>query len=219
MKKIIFIVCMMFSFILPVSASKYGNCSSQEIKRMYSIVNNVNITYSYTDKPDRPYFNITLTNMTNDIFFYDLVTERKYYYSDTNNGEITISGYSNVSGNFKFYSNNSKCKDISLGVRYYNLPEYNFYYNSDICKGLQDFYGCQKWGNVNLTYSELEKAIEEYKNPPIEKIEELKEEDYKSIVDYIIEFYLKYYIFIYIALIIIVGLIVFFVKKNNRFKL
>lgn len=216
-KYILFLIIVLFTFN-GVDALTYGGCDYSVISRLKSLVTNVNITYDYTMENNYPSFNVTITNITPDMYFYDTVMRRNYYYGDTNNGEITIYGYTGTSGNLKFYSNVGECYGVSLGTKYYKFPKFNSYYNSDLCQGMWDYSICQKWADINYSYTEFKDKIEEYKNSDEEQ-EEVVIEYQKGFFDKLIEFYINYYYIILGLIIIVFGTIIFINSRKNRFNL
>lgn len=217
MKKLILFLIISFSFINSFALT-YGGCDYSTVSRMKSIVSNINISYDYSIINNEAYFNVTINNLTDDIYFYDTVTRRNYYYSDTNNGEITIYNYTN-SGSYKFYSNNSSCLNVSLGNKYYKFPEYNYYYGDPLCSNIPNYSLCQKWGNVSYSRAEFEQMVNEYKNTKEEVEEEIVIEYEKTIIDKIVELYINYYYYFFGSIILILTPIIIVSNRKNRFKL
>lgn len=219
MKKIILFFLINF-FPFSLSALTYGGCDYSDVSRMKSIVTNINLSYDYKIISNEVYFDVTISNLTDDIYFYDTSTEKKYYYSDTNNGEIVIPDYNITSGSYKFYSAKNECFGVSLGTKYYNFPVYNKYYNDPLCADIPNYSLCQKWGYVNYSQNEFEQMIFEYKNGKPE------EEDNKIIVEYkktflekVIDIYVKYY-YLFLGLLILLCTVVIIINnKKNSFKL
>lgn len=219
MKKILFLILLNVIFMTP-KALTYGNCSASDVSRMRKIVSNINISYDYVMFEGEPVFSVTINNLTNDIYFYDMSTKQKYYYWQTNAGEITIYNYKISSGTYRFYSNDSRCPNINLGSKYYSFPDYNKYYSDPLCQDASDLNLCQKWVDVNYTRMEFESAVEEYKQSKIQQEEEqLQEDKEKSFSDYFIELYIKYYYYFYGALIVVCLTIMIITDRKNRFKL
>lgn len=217
-KNILFLLISFFTF--SVSALTYGGCDYSDVSRMKSIVTNINLSYDYKIVNNESYFDVTLNNLTEDIYFYDTVTEKKYYYSDTDNGEITIPNYKITSGSYKFYSAKSSCYGVSLGSKYYNFPVYNKYYNDPLCKDIPNYSLCQKWGYVNYSQDEFEKMISEYKNSNSEENDSnVKVEYKKTFVEIIIDIYIKYYYYFLGGLILICSLVIIVNNRRNQFKL
>lgn len=217
-KYILFLIITLFTFS-SVNALTYGGCDYSVISRLKSLVTNVNITYDYYMENNTSIFNLTITNITPDMYFYDSTTGRNYYYSDTNNGEITIYGYNVNSGNLKFYSNLGECPGVKLGTKYYTFPIYNPYYGSSLCSDIPNYSLCQKWTDVNYSYSEFEELVLEYKNKQIVEEEQVQVEYEKSILDKIVEFYVNYYYIILGLIIIVCGTVIFIKSRNNKFNL
>lgn len=218
MKKLILFIFVSFMFISS-SALTYGGCDYTTVARMKSIVNNINISYDYTYVNNQVSFSVTLNNLTNDIYFKDTNGGKVYYYSDTNNGELTINNYSGYSGSYKFYSNNSNCPGISLGTKYYSFPSYNKYYNHPLCADIPNYSLCQKWVNVSYSTDKFEQLILEYLNSEEEEEEQIIIEYEKTFLDEIIDFYVKYYYIILGVLILVCTSVIVVYNKKNRFNL
>lgn len=220
MKKVILFLIVSFSFVALSSALTYSGCDYSAVSRMKSIVSNINLSYDYKIIDNEAYFDVKLNNLTEDIYFYDTVNDKNYYYSDTINGEIIISGYKINSGSYKFYSNLSECYGISLGTKYYKFPVYNKYYGDPLCTDIPNYSLCQKWSYVNYSQEEFEQKVFEYRNSKtIDDEKEINIEYKKTFVDIIIEIYIKYYYYFLGGLILICSAIIIVKNKKDRFKL
>ena len=217
-KKILFLIVLTVLFAVNVKSIN-AECNYSYMSKVKSLVNNVNISYDYRIENNYAYFDVTLSNLTPEIYFEDTLTELVYKYSDTNNGEITIRNYYGPSGSYRFYSTDENCWGLSIGSKYYKFPTYNIYYNDPICVGASEYSLCQKWVNKLYSYEQFKEAVSNYKDSldkPYEKIETTNED---GLFDIIIKFYVKYY-FIILPLIIIVCLSVIIVERNkNKFSL
>ncbi len=219
-RKIIFLLVLMFIMKLNASALTYGGCEYSTISRLKSLVTNVNISYSYHMEGNEPYFDVTLTNITPDMYFKDTLTNTIYNYDNTNNGEITITNYKGYSGSYKFYSTNGACYGISLGTKYYKFPSYNNYYTDEQCADIKNYSLCQKWVNVNYNYDEFSKLIAEYKESLNAKDDDELDVEYNNgLLNTIISFYTKYYYLILIGIILICSVIIFINRRRNKFDL
>ena len=217
-KKILIILFMLFILRINVNALKYGGCEYSDVSRMKQLVTNINVTYNYRIVNNIAYFDITLTNLTNDMYVLDNVNKLKYY--NIVNGELTIYNYTTDSVTFKIYSNKSECRDILLGSKYASLPIYNVYYNSDICKEMEGFSYCNKWVSKAYTYAEIEKAIYDYNESQKNKNKPTPEPVHiKTFWEKLLSFYLKYYYVLLPALIALCIIGIQVKKRANRFKL
>lgn len=220
MKKKIFILIAFMMLPINILGLSYNGCDYSDISRLKSLVSNVNISYDYYISDNTAYFNITLNNITPDMYFMDTANYKNYYYSDTNNGEITIYGYSNTSGGYKFYSAKNECYGTNIGSKYYNLPTYNRYYGDVLCEGIENYNLCQKWANVNYSYEEFKMLIDEYKyKDNIQNDGSQATEQKKDIFDLIINVYVKYYYLFLVAIILVCGVVIFVKRDKNKFKL
>ena len=215
MKKVLFLI-LMFLVSFKASALTYGGCDYSTVARLKSLVNNINISYDYRIVDNEAYFDVTINNITPEMYIRDIINNRVYYYSDTVDGEIKMYGYKDTKVKYNFYSVN--CNNISIGKKYYNFPTYNKYYGDPICEGIQDYKLCKKWANVNYTYDEMKEYINEYKSKSYEN--DNNNIDYeKSVIDKVVDFYVKYYFYILPSIIVVFGLIIVINRKKNRFNL
>lgn len=217
-KKILLIIIMILFGMSSVKSLTYGGCDYSTVSKFKSLVSNINIYYDYHISGNQAYFDITLTNITPNMYFLDMEKNITYTYNDTNNGEITIKGYSNQSGSYKFYL--QECNNVLLGTKYYKFPTYNIYYNDPLCSDIPNYSLCRKWVDINYSYDEFERRVEEYKSRVEE--EDLKPtniEYHKSILEIIADIYVNYYYYFFIAIILVCGSIIFINRRKNKFKL
>ena len=152
--KILFTIAFFILFNVNCSALSYGGCDSSTISVLKKLVNNINISYSYEIVDNNAFFDITLNNIPNNVYLVDSINQKKYVYSDTENGELTINGYKNINeGKYIFYVNNGICDGIKLGTKYYKLPIYNTRRNSGLCADIPNYSLCKRhttWEDVDL---------------------------------------------------------------------
>lgn len=215
-KKIMFLLISIFISISNIYAFTYSGCDYSTVAKIKSLVTNVNISYDYHIEGNYVTFDVTLVNITPGMSFTDTLTRKKYTYADTNNGEITISGYSGESGSYKFYSTISGCEKILYGTKYYSFPIYNEYYTDPLCK--EEYPICKKWVKSKITHQEFTNAIKEYTKPKLEEQKQEQENNVKGLFDYIIDFYVKYYYIILLLIIITCSSIIYIKRKKDRFK-
>lgn len=217
---ILFIVLFM-GFKFEVKSLSYGGCEYSQISRLKSIVSNINITHDYYIQNNQAYFNITLSNLVPEIYFIDSKNKVKYTYANSQNGQITIYNQTDTQVSYKFYSNLNMCPGVKLSTKYYNLPIYNLYYNSDLCKGIENYNLCKKWTKNNYSYDEFKEVVDKYKQQK-EKVtieDEIKVTYEKTLLNYFIDFYVKYYYLLLIGIIVICFIIMYINRKKNKFDL
>lgn len=207
-----------YVIVFDVAALSYGGCEYSQISRLKSFVSNINISYDYYILDNKAYFNITLNNIVPGMYFVDSKTGNIYNYSNTIGGEITLTNYTNTNGRFSFYSELSACYGVKLGNKYYNLPNYNTYYVDPLCDKNRNSTLCQKWSNVNYSYSDFKKMIDEYnQDTEAQEKEEIKITYEKTFIDILVKFYTEYYYFVLIGIIVICNIVIIINKKKNRF--
>lgn len=217
-KKIIFTLIIFVVQIRSINALSYSGCEYSIISRLKSFVSNINVSYDYHIINDEAYFDITLSNIPNEVYMEDANTNIKYY--NFNNGEIIIRNYNKHSAKYIFYSTDSNCDGVSLGSRYITLPIYNIYYGSESCKDIPNFSLCKKWINKIYGTSEFETLVNKYKES-LKEDEEIEQniEYQKTLLDRIVDFYVKYYYILLIGIIVICGSIIIINRQKNKFKL
>ncbi len=212
MKKCMILILLLF-IPISVSARSLVDCDVTVLSSMKSLAANINISSNYRIDNNQAYFDVTINNITPDIYFIDNSTNITYNYSNTNNGEITITGYTNIEKiNYTFYSSDKECSGNMLTTKYVTFPNYNQYYGDEICKGIENYSLCKRWAKVTSNYDEFKTKVENYKNnKPV-----IVEPEKPSVVEGVLNFLIKYIIAIIIGTIIIIGLISF-KRHKDRF--
>ena len=210
-KKIILLTLLL---IFPISG-KALDCSYAEQARLRKIASNVTTSYEVAENGDNAKFDITLTNVTNEIYVHDNVKNTDYYFNGSN--EITISGYEpGTNVRYLIYPTRGNCTSSYLTNKYVNLPYYNKYYKDPLCEG-KSYSICGKWQRVTLSYDEFVKTINEYEKKNNEEIKEEKSDDKNNIFDIISKFIFDYYIFIIAGGAVMFVLTSLLKKKKSRF--
>ena len=209
MKKF-FLILLFILFIEKINAE----CSSFDVLRQKSLVSNVNYSYDYYIVDNKAYFNVTLSNLTPEMYLIDSLNN-KYSYYNSKNGELFLNSYSN-NVEFTFYSTN--CNNEKIGKIIINFPIYNEFYNDSICQGYNKFIWCKKWSNK--VYSKQEIIELKEKQAKKQKILERNNETSSDrFYDKINTFYIKYY-YVFLPIIIIIGIFsIIFVNKKQKFNL
>lgn len=220
MKKKYLILIIITLLILPLNvfAKAKTECDYSLLSNMKRYASNINFIYDYRIENNNAYFNVTINNLTADMYLVDEITGQRYNYSSTNNGELIINGYSDVETlKYKVYSNNSECMDEILIINYINLPVYNKYSGDPLCEGISEFSLCRRFLKTNISYEEFEKQVLEYKKEEVkteEQIEEKKEVEL-TFAEKLIDFLIHYGIFIAIPIIVIIIIIMRRSQKNK----
>lgn len=221
MKKILFVIIILFLMPSFVFAKSKTSCNYTLVSNLKKLVSNVNMTYSYRISDGSVYYDITFTNIQPDLYFYDKIYDRYYSYDDTNNGVITLSEYYPGNVSFTFYSRHSECNDEKLSVKSVSLPYYNRYYDDDLCDGIEDYNLCQRWINYNGTYTYFKEQVQNYRYSLISKNDNNDIVIKKSFLTKLIEYFTSYYyIILPLSIMIFVGvlyLIKFIKNRLNRF--
>ena len=218
--KILFALMLLVTFKIKIDALTYGGCDYKTIANLKSLVNNINISYTYEIKNNNAYFNVTLNNVPKNVCFIDSVSKKEYDYMHLNNGEITIKNYSNVQeGQYKFFIKNGVCDGIKLGVKYYRFPIYNSRYKSEVCSSTPNYSLCKRWISKYYSDYEFEKKLLEYKESFNETDNDETIEYERSLLMTLTELYVKYYYYFLPLIIVICSLVIYISKRKNSFRL
>ena len=212
MKKKIILLTLLILF--PISC-KALDCSYAEQARLRKIASNVTTSYDYVENNGNVSFSVVLTNITNEIYVYDKVNDKNYYFNGSN--EINISGYApGTNVRYQIYPTKANCTQSYLANKYVNLPYYNKYYADPLCEG-KNYSICGKWQRVTLSYDEFVKTINDYDKKKEETKEEEKNNTKNNIFDYISSFVFEYYIYIIAGGAVIFVLFSVLKRKKTRF--
>ena len=179
-KKIILLAISMLVFPMSVFAKSSTNCNYSELANLKKYASNINVMYDYYIENNEAYFNVTINNVTPEMYILDEVTGQKYYYSAENKGEIVIRGYNKVQSlKYTAYSNIPTCMDNVLSRHYIQLPIYNRYANDPLCNDIKGFRLCQRFLITDISYEDFVRQTKKYINDKDKPIEEEKEEKEK----------------------------------------
>ena len=157
MKKYIITMLILLSFFPLFIEAK--SCDWAEISDKKNLAREINWSYEYYFSDNDVYFDITATNILEDLYIKDLKSGKTY-----NDKEMTIKKVlNNQKLSFEIYSKN--CNEL-IASKEMSLPAYNKYYGSEYCKGISEFSYCRKWGVVSLSVTEevLKAKTDEYRN-------------------------------------------------------
>lgn len=206
------VMCLFFLlFLIPIYRIE-AKCMYSDLAEMKKIASNINYSYEYKIVGNDAFFDVTLVNLTKDIYFTDSVTNKTY---KNKSGEYVLKNYQ--SGDtiiYNFYSNDADCLGTILYTIRIVLPKYNQYYNNPICTGVEEYSLCQRWSSHNLSYDKFLEKVNQYKSEKIEEMKKNKKEvDNDSLFHYIIIFLTDYY---YVILIILGGTISVIAYIRNK---
>lgn len=200
-------IMLMFFVIIPSNIKAL--CTNSENVRLKSIASNINVIYEPIEENNNVTFNVTLTNLTNEISIRDLTNKKDY----VQNGELSINGYSyGKTYKFRVYANTNNCNG-AIDMIYVTLPSYNPYYNDNACSDIKEYKLCQKWTTMNLNYDEFINKINKYKESK-KSTKPITKKDDRGLFDIIIDFVINYY-YIVLGIIVIIGTIIIIIRKRK----
>jgi hypothetical protein len=239
MKKILLV----FSFILMISFNNVlaATCDSTELKKLYSIANNIKVGYEVETKtvenanyevdggsPTMVISNIIIDiyNMTDDIFIIASNninnSSKTIIYSDTDNGKYKLDTYDNFNAlgtyTFDIYAKNEPCFPQKINTIEFAKPIENPYYYTKECKENLDIPFCAQFVTVlnqNIDIFNMDEEIENYRKTSTKNTTTKKEEptNDNNVVKFITE---KKYYFIGTGVLILGIIILVKIVKKRR---
>lgn len=204
MKKKAFMMLFIYLLLFPFSIKAF--CYSKDKVKFQKLAENIDYTYVFDENTKT--FNIIFTNLQTSLSLNGVIYP---------NQEATLTGFApGNSYNFVVKTNDSTCYDETIKTIYVTLPIYNANYNDPLCQGLHDYDICQKWGNYISNRSEFEKQIQKINTSVNENDNQISEEEYKGIFDYLANIFVNTY-YIVLPIIIVVCLIgIYKLNKKDR---
>lgn len=200
--------------LIPISSKAYY-CDYDDYNEFRKKASNVNLMVDYEIILDEARFTITLYNIKEEQYIYDVKNDKTYYYDGNDSIEIVVTKPGSYS--FEVYSEDNYCDNNYLNKLFAEIPIYNPFYKDDLCVGIESYKYCQRWFSKKLDYSEFVDSVTQYRES-LKVKDIIVEDDYKSIFDYMLEFYLKYWFIILPAIIVVCSVsIVILRKKENKF--
>lgn len=205
----------LFLLLVTIPGKVMGYCTTEDKLRYSTLASNITTSYDYVEVDESVSFNITIHNVHRDLIVLDKQTGLRYNSKQNDLNNFTIRNLKDgTSYVFEIYADNSDCSYRLYNTLYVTVPKYNKYYKYPACNGASNYLYCQKWVETgDLTYTELVKLVEEYKDSisdeTITPIEEKK--DWWQIIG---DFWAKYYLFIAGGIILVCVTII--IIKNKR---
>ena len=198
--------------LVPFNVKAY--CDASAIVDLKEQASNLSISYDYRIVDNKAYFDVTITNITNEIYLED-DNGRVIRYEDTNNGEIILADYTAQKIKFQAYAVDEECYDLALVTKYVNFPVYNYRYSDPLCNGIEEYELCQKWNAPSVSDDEFKEKVELYrKKIENDKTESTYQTD-KSFLTKISTLFISYYLVV-IPVIICICLYLFYKNKKSE---
>lgn len=208
MKKILFLT-LLFLVFLPSVVKAY--CSDSEEIRLQKLAKNINISYVYNESNGR--FTITLSNLKDELTILEVDKMKKHRII----GDLTIDGLSSGKHSYIIYASNTECSTSELTTKYVMLPFLNPNYDSEECKGIENYSYCSKWLNDSISYDVWYKRVTEYKKK--QQVEEKETKVSTSFLNTVYKkaksIYGKYYYIILPVIIVMLGMIIIIKNKKD----
>lgn len=199
-KFLLFVFCFLF-FKIEVYAN---TCSSEELVRLRTLSNYIEITNDYVEVSDS--YLVTIAGLTEELFVYNKSTYQEYRYSDMVEGSVSFSA---SVGEYRLEIYPVSC-DVNRALRTVNLEllKFNPFSKEEECKDLEEYQldFCDPWyqGEMNLDIF-LEK-IEPYY---------LVEEE-STVIEETIDILEKYWYVALVGGILFILLIVFLIIRRRK---
>lgn len=134
------------------------------------------------------YFRIYINNITEDLYVIvtNNTTEEKktYNYQDTNNGTVFFDEMvSSQIVNYKvevYASDKTNCNSKKLRTFYITTPKYNSLSEYKSCEGIEEFYLCHEYLNVETSTENFETLVKDYREGKLKADGSKKDEEKKN---------------------------------------
>ena len=213
------LLIIMVLFLVNVDADE--TCTNNELTRLKELANKVDIHYDYEIKKENNgeeefidyNFKIVADNLNPELKVvipedYYLMKYKEFKYNDSKS--FTIDGFNMgevVNVEIKAYSNN-ECAGKTLLTKKISMPYYNSMYNTEECKGFEDFIYCKnEIVEKEITFDEFYNQLDLFKKNKESKTNE-------EIVDIVEEKNDNNLLIIMVIAGIILGIASYFVIKN-----
>lgn len=202
------LVCILF----PLKINAY--CSFKTKDQLLKQANNIKSAYVFDESSKT--FQIIINNIPNDFAIKDISQDVEHLYS---NQEIRLNGYQpGKSYRFNIYTTKDECYRDTLRYIYITLPTYNVNSTSSLCKGLEEYDICQKWGTYIRSQTEFTKEVKKIRSKmEKETKQEENKEEYQGLLGNLTQVFIKYY-YIIVPVIILVGILIIY-RLNKKEKL
>lgn len=219
MKKIVYSLAFILVFFNPLNTLALDECTTSELKRLNELANNIEFKYEYeivderlTDSDEytfkQVYYDITGLNLSSELIVRLKGDEEVRFTQE----EPTIGRFINgetINIEMIAYTKNL-CSGKTILTKTLKLPSLNTYSLKEECLEYKEFKYCQENRIFDISESEFQDALEEYKK----ELENKKSDN--DIIDN--EDYHDYMIYIYIGIGILLVIVIFLVIKFNKKK-
>lgn len=217
----VYVITIFALLMLPIRVSATNLCDYGLLADYRSLAKNINVTYSYKLEDGQPIFEVTISNLYEDMYIVDTLTNATYDKSDfTSENEIIISGYrDNSKISYQIYTRVAGCYGKMLTTRYVTFPNYNEFSTDEVCIGAEEFSLCQRWGAVAVDYDTFVAEVKAYKNKKAIEKNKIVFSNEKTFWEKVFIFVGNYYVYL-VSLVVIIILFIsalkkIFVKKNQ----
>ena len=203
-------------FIILLNVNVYASCDTKELSRLKEKANEIQFSYKLVEGTDRNgelyiTFDVTASNLDPElraliIEDYYLDDYREFKYNDTK--ETTLHYFSpgdKVQVTIKAYVKND-CSGTTILTKNVNIPYYNYFYNSDLCKENPDFDYCK----VKVSDKKITNA--DFINKYYDAEEEESDKEISTVSD------INYKALMIVAVVIIVAIIIVVIVVNYEKK-
>ena len=200
MKKCVRFMLFLLSLVPLLATAK--ECDWSEISAKKNLAKEISWSYEYYLDNNNMYFDVTATNVFEDLYVVDETTGNRY-----TKGEFIIKKLSdNQKLVFDIYSKD--CEE-QIATKDISLPAYNKYYGTEYCKGISEYTYCKKWQTLSSSITEevLKNKTNEYRKS--------LEEDSTEIIRYGTNSP-SFYIFSGIVIFALILLLIFIIRGRRE---
>lgn len=212
----IIIVLIILLFKIDVNAASCTSTEKSNLKQLARQIEIVPVLNAEENEWNEYYYEINILNWNKDFYIIDSLGN-KFYKNDNTDEEVYGLYQPGTVGTFNVYARRgTTCAFEHLATFRVSFPNYNHYYKSPLCEGIEDFYLCQRnYGGKIESYEWFEKKVNEYKQSL--RNEEPEEEEL-TLLEKIQKYITENPIVILVVVVVFGLIIVIFVKKaqNNK---
>lgn len=220
--KYILLTTMLFLFNIQPT---FATCTQEEINNFKKIEDEYTVKYEI-DKSTQKY-NLYFTATMPQQYYYKIYTDEALNCDAQSDTTIKCADF--VSGKYEvqIIGVTKSCNDALKNI-IINLPKYNKYSESELCKGIEEFVLCNAAYEKEIDYETFVSRVETYKktltkkeeqNKPIEEEkDEQKNELLNNIINYIKNYWLECLIVMVFIVLVIITIIITAksIRKSRR---
>lgn len=172
----IILILVITLFKIDVDAASCTSSEKSDLKQLARMIEITPLLNAEKNEWNDYYYEISILNWNENFYIIDSLGN-KFYKNDNSDDEVYGLYQPGTVGTFNVYARRgTTCAFEHLATIRVSFPNYNHYYTSPLCEGIEEFYLCQRtYGGKIESYEWFEKQIKEYKESLEEEEPQVKE--------------------------------------------